>query len=151
MTLLAPPQSPGHGFDDERIPYAPFEVIIGKLDLLEWISQIQREFSPALCASESVARITRLVNALRFTLNGRVFALLRVDTGGLLFRKWQSNDTYLDFSQLSLDAARAIVKLTIAEALGHNYAAHPDQRAVRCPSEFRGGLKLICSNKAGNS
>ena len=89
-----------------------FVVVVGGTTLVDWILQIELEVTAWARRTGSDVRVTRLHHALRFTLAGRIFALLRVDDDGLFFRRWE----------VDAERARALTKQSaiMAEVTGHN-------------------------------
>jgi hypothetical protein len=93
-----------------------FAVVIGKVTAIDWVSQIERELHLQLSNCREHVRVMRLVDRLRLEFNGRVFAVLRADHDGLLFRHWFAGGGYQEFCKISLDRARTLVRHSISEA-----------------------------------
>ena len=72
-----------------------------------WLGKIQDGLN---AAHEPNVTISRFANSLQFAIDGRVFAVLRADSSGFLFREWSSNGEAEDTCGLTLTRAHFVVE-----------------------------------------
>jgi hypothetical protein len=115
MTLVVPPDRQSSHTSRLRDRLV---VVVGGMTLIDWISQIELEVTAWAGRTGSDIQVTRLHNALRFVLAGRLFALLRVDDSGLFVRQWALDGGHQDHASLNAKSARALVNqlVIVAEA-----------------------------------